>query len=122
MTFGPDESNGARVTSVEEFRQALDIFQGRGYHEVDTARFYGLGTQEDYTRQAGWKHRHLKLATKIQYPFQHGANAYDKVIESLETSLKVLDTDKIDIVYLHAAVCFTASLYTWDKCIPGAGA
>lgn len=86
---------------------------------MDTARVYGLGAQEDYTRQAGWKDRHLKLATKIQYPSQHGANTYDKVIESLETSLKVLDTDRVDIVYLHAAVWFTASLFTRDKCMPG---
>lgn len=30
MTFGPDESTGARITNVGEFAKVLDRFQSRG--------------------------------------------------------------------------------------------
>ncbi|KAL2152753.1 hypothetical protein VTH82DRAFT_5938 [Thermothelomyces myriococcoides] len=113
MTFGPDESAGARVTDVGEFSKVLDLFQSRGYHEVDTARIYVGGKQEAFTREAGWKERGLTLATKIKYPIEFGAtkyppagqggNTYEKVLESAELSLKELGTDSVDILYLHAA-------------------
>ena len=40
MTFGPDASAGARVTSLDEYNKCLDYFQSQGYNEVDTARTY----------------------------------------------------------------------------------
>lgn len=104
MTFGPDESTGARVTDLGEFGRALDAFQARGHGEVDTARMYVGGRQEAFTRAAGWRERGLALATKIQYPSQPGMNTHDKVLESMETSLRELETDCVDILYLHAAV------------------
>lgn len=103
MTFGPDESTGARITSVDEFGKVLDTFQARGYNEVDTARIYVGGKQEAFTREAKWKDRGLTLATKIHYPSEPGQNTYDKVLESLDTSLKELGTDTVDLLYLHAA-------------------
>lgn len=38
ITFGPDESAGARITSLDEYNRCLDYFQKEGYNEVDTAR------------------------------------------------------------------------------------
>jgi aryl-alcohol dehydrogenase-like predicted oxidoreductase len=104
MTFGPDESAGARITDAGEFGRVLDRFRARGYSEVDTARVYIGGKQEAFTRDAGWKDRGLTLATKIAYPNQPGANTYDKVLQSLDTSLKELGAECVDILYLHAAV------------------
>lgn len=104
MTFGPDESTGARITDIGEFAKILDLFQSRGYNEVDTARMYVGGKQEAFTREAGWKDRGLTLATKVQYPKEPGANTYDKVLESVDISLKDLGTECADILYLHAAV------------------
>lgn len=40
MTFGPDPSAGARITSLDEYNRFLDYFQSQGYNEVDTARAY----------------------------------------------------------------------------------
>ena len=97
MTFGPDESKGARITDLGEFNKVLDLFQARGYNEVDTARVYVGGQQEAFTREAKWKERGLTLATKIQYPNQPGSNTADKVIASLDTSLKELQTDSVDV-------------------------
>lgn len=40
MTFGPDSSTGARITSLDEYNKCLDYLQSQGYNEVDTARSY----------------------------------------------------------------------------------
>lgn len=109
MTFGPDEQAGARITTVDEYGKVLDLFQQRGYSEVDTARVYVNGKQEAFTREVGWKERGLTLATKVKYPKDLGDNTADKVAESVETSLKELGTDCVDLLYLHAAVCVTLS-------------
>lgn len=104
MTFGPDETTGARVTDVDEFGRVLDLFTSRGYGEVDTARVYVGGAQEAFSREAGWHDRGLTLATKVQYPGTPGTNTRANVAESVATSLRELGTDCIDILYLHAAV------------------
>ncbi|KAK1977474.1 aldo/keto reductase [Colletotrichum cereale] len=118
MTFGPKESDGARITDLDTFNKALDVFQKRGYSEVDTARVYIAGQQEAFTREANWKERGLTLATKVLYPMQAGSNAATKVFESVETSLKELGTDCVDILYLHAAdraTPFAETLEALDK-------
>lgn len=103
MTFGPDEHTGARITSVDDYASVLDLFQQRGYAEVDTARVYVGGKQEAFTREAHWRERGLTLATKVQYPSTPGSNAADRVVQSVETSLQELGTDCVDLLYLHAA-------------------
>lgn len=102
MTFGPDPKAGARITSLDDYKQQLDYLQSKGYNEIDTARSYIDGLQEGWTRQAGWKERGLKLATK-HYPFQPGEHKPENLRAAFETSLKELGTDQVDIFYLHAA-------------------
>ncbi|EXJ79234.1 oxidoreductase [Capronia epimyces CBS 606.96] len=103
MTFGPPgtESKGARITSLDEYKQTLDYFQSQGYNEVDTARAYIDGGQEAFTREAHWKERGLKLATKC-HPSNPGGHKPESLRATLETSLKELGTDTVDIFYLHA--------------------
>jgi aflatoxin B1 aldehyde reductase len=97
MTFGPDASEGAgaRITDIKVFNEALDVFQARGYSEVDTARVYVKGKQEAFTKEAKWQERGLTLATKIKYP-SPGDHSHDKVMESLDISLKELGADCVD--------------------------
>lgn len=102
MTFGPDENAGARITSLSEYNKCLDYLQSQGYNEVDTARIYIGGKQEAFTRDAKWKDRGLTLATKC-YPLEPGQHKPERLRQSLEASLKELDTDCVDIFYLHAA-------------------
>jgi aflatoxin B1 aldehyde reductase len=102
MTFGPTPEKGARITSLDEFNQQLDYLQSEGFNEVDTARSYVDGEQEGWTRQARWKERGLKLATKC-YPHVPGQHKPENLRQSLETSLKELGSDQVDIFYLHAA-------------------
>lgn len=97
MNFGPDRAAGARVTDIAQFNEALDLFQQRGYGELDTARVYARGKQEDFTRQARWKERGLALATKVKYPDTPGDNGNDGVVSSVETSLKELGADCVDV-------------------------
>lgn len=110
MTFGPDVSAGARITEVSELGRCLDRFQARGYNEVDTARVYTAGKQEAFTRAAGWKDRGLTLATKFKYPGADGDNAGVKVAESLETSLKELGTDCVDVSFFFFFWCLLSPL------------
>ncbi|OGE56226.1 hypothetical protein PENARI_c003G08678 [Penicillium arizonense] len=102
MTFGPSEAKGARITSLDEYNKCLDYFQQQGFNEVDTARIYIDGEQEAFTAKANWKSRGLTLATKW-YPHQPGFHKPDILRENLELSLKELQTDTVDIFYLHAA-------------------
>ncbi|KAI0022612.1 aflatoxin B1 aldehyde reductase member 2 [Xylariomycetidae sp. FL0641] len=116
MGLGPEGSPGARMTSLEDFRQALDIFQARGHRELDTARLYIGGQQEAFTRAAGWRERGLAIATKV-YPITPGLHAPERLTEQFETSLRELGTDCVDIFYLHApdrATPFAATLRACD--------
>ncbi|KAE8153849.1 NADP-dependent oxidoreductase domain-containing protein [Aspergillus avenaceus] len=117
MTFGPDESQGARITSLDEFNKCLDYLQQQGYNEVDTARIYVGGQQEAFTSQAKWKERGLTLATKW-YPKTPGAHKPSVLRENLEFSLRELGTDQVDIFYLHApdrSVPFSETLEEVNK-------
>lgn len=100
LTFGPSgtEPLGARLTGLDK---CLDYFQQQGFNEVDTARMYLDGKQEGYTAQAKWKERGLTLATKW-YPLTPGDHRKAVIREALERSLKELQTEQVDIFYLHA--------------------
>ncbi|ODH48978.1 hypothetical protein GX48_04911 [Paracoccidioides brasiliensis] len=102
MTFGPDPESSARITSLDETKKCLDYFQQQGYNEIDTARIYVGGKQEAFTAQAGWKERGLTIATKW-YPSKPGYHHANVVREKLKESLRDLQTDSVDIFYLHAA-------------------
>lgn len=71
--------------------------------EIDTARAYVDGKQENFTREAGWKERGLVLATKV-YPDKPGEHAPNVLTENFNTRLRELGTDCVDIFYLHAAL------------------
>ena len=60
------------------------------------------GKQEAFSAQAHWKERGLTLATKC-YPTVPGKHKAATIKEELAFSLKELDTDCVDIFYLHAA-------------------
>ncbi|KAK4634211.1 Aldo-keto reductase [Fulvia fulva] len=117
MTFGPDASGGARVTDLDTYKKVLDHFQSKGYNEIDTARVYVNGKQEAWTRDAAYKERGLTCATKW-YPHEDHAHSAEKIEEILNQSLKELDTQCVDIFYLHApdrTLPFTTPLKKLDE-------
>lgn len=118
MNFGPDVNAGGRITTLDEFNKCLDLLQQRGYNEIDTARLYMDGKQEEFTAATGWKEkRDLTLATKV-YPIQPGFHRREILRQQLSESLKALQTDSVDIFYLHAAdrsVPFAETLEAVDE-------
>jgi aryl-alcohol dehydrogenase-like predicted oxidoreductase len=109
MVVGPEDSPGARLKGVDNCTKAFDIFQERGYNEIDTARLYLGGKQEAFTREAKWKERNLKVATKA-YPITPGLHEADVLAATLETSLAELGTDCVD-VSLHSHPMLSISRY-----------
>ncbi|KAH9925633.1 NADP-dependent oxidoreductase domain-containing protein [Epithele typhae] len=110
MTFGKEGMDGVRISNVDDITAILDVFRAHGHTDVDTSRMYGLGTSEEWLAKADWKSRGLKIHSKIYpIPFVPPSIPYLKVIKhtpedlrlNLDLSLKALDTDSLDIFYLH---------------------
>ncbi|KZS98927.1 Aldo/keto reductase [Sistotremastrum niveocremeum HHB9708] len=108
MTFGEEGKEQARVHNLEDVKAILDVFQSHGHYEIDTARVYCGGTSEEYLGKIGWQERGLKMDTKL-YP-SPGRNAMlgsaishspEDLRKHLLASLKALNTDKIEMWYLH---------------------
>lgn len=108
MTIGKEGTEQARVHSLEEAASMLDTFQKYGHKEVDTARFYAGGTSEEYLARLDWQKRGLVMDTKYVstagrgLPGRQWTHKPEDLRESLMTSLKALNADKIDTWYLHA--------------------
>ncbi|MEB1611595.1 aldo/keto reductase [Xanthomonas campestris pv. campestris] len=105
MTFGEDWGWGA---DADEARRIFDAYADRGGNFIDTAVNYTNGGSE---RILGTllKHRRERfvLATKFTMArdpdnINAGGNHRLNLIRSVETSLRQLDTDRIDLLYLHA--------------------
>lgn len=109
MTFGEDWGWGA---SVEESRKIFDTFAEAGGNFIDTANGYTDGSSEKIVGELIAKDRErFVVATKYSFPLrmeeQKGdpnasGNHRKNLIQSLEGSLKRLNTDYIDLFWLHA--------------------
>lgn len=64
MTFGREGTEQARVFTQKDCEAILNIFQAHGHNEVDTARFYGEGTSDEFLGDLDWKKRGLVMDTK----------------------------------------------------------
>ena len=89
-------SPAGRVQAIETIHAALDA----GINLVDTAPGYGDGNSESIVGEALRGRRdEVVLATKVGY---HGSAA--GVRESVETSLRRLQTEAIDIIQFHGGM------------------
>ncbi|MGC6399002.1 aldo/keto reductase [Sphingomonas sp. FW199] len=105
MTFGSDWGWGA---DADEAGRIFDAYVDRGGNFIDTAVNYTDGTSERIlgTLIRGKRER-IVLATKATMSrdpanINSGGNHRLNLIRSVETSLRQLDTDRIDLLYLHA--------------------
>ncbi|MBW4663268.1 MAG: aldo/keto reductase [Chroococcus sp. CMT-3BRIN-NPC107] len=109
MTFGEDWGWGA---SKDESRQIFDAFVAAGGNFIDTANGYTDGSSEKIVGDfiASDRERFV-LATKYSFPLAmndktgnpNGSGNHRKnMMRSLEGSLKRLNTDYIDLFWLHA--------------------
>lgn len=104
MTFGSDWGWGA---DVDEARRIFDIYVDRGGNFIDTAINYTNGTAERLVGEfAADKRERLVIATKYTVTTRPGdpnagGNHRLNMVRSVEASLRQLDTDRIDLFYLH---------------------
>lgn len=109
MTFGEDWGWGA---SLDESRQIFNAFVNAGGNFIDTANGYTDGSSEKILGEfiASDRQRFV-VATKYSFPLQmnnangnpNGSGNHRKnMVQSLEGSLKRLNTDYIDLFWLHA--------------------
>lgn len=105
MTFGSDWGWGA---DTAEARRIFDAYVERGGNFIDTANHYTNGTSERLVGEFARERRErLVLATKYTLSTRpgdpnSGGNHRKSMVRSVEGSLQRLNTDYIDLLYLHA--------------------
>lgn len=105
MTFGADWGWGA---DKDEARKIFDTYIDRGGNFIDTASQYTDGSSEQLLGEFTSANREsLVLATKYTMLRRagdpnSGGNHRKSMIASVEASLRRLNTDYIDLLYLHA--------------------
>ena len=104
MTFGEDWGWGA---TKDESRKILDRFAEAGGNFVDTSNNYTNGTSEKYVGEFVAADRdHFVVATKYSLTERKddpnaGGNHRKNMRRSVEGSLRRLQTDYIDVLWLH---------------------
>ncbi len=107
MTFGEDLGWGS---SVAESQQIIDRFIELGGNFIDTANFYTRGHSEkiigDHVGRHSARRDRLVIATKFSgnlYPGDPngGGSGRKSIIAACENSLRRLQTDYIDLYWLH---------------------
>jgi len=113
MTFGTEVKWGADEATA---RGMFDEYVAKGGNFVDTADGYTAGTSErfigKFIAESGLRDR-IVLATKFTFNAQPGnpnagGNGRKNIYRAIEGSLKRLQTDYIDLYWLHA----------WDTMTP----
>jgi len=114
MTFGEDWGWGA---SKETSRKIFDAFVNAGGNFIDTSSNYTNGTAEKFVGEfVASQHDYFVVATKytLRRPgsdfkdLNAGGNHRKNMLRTVEESLKRLNTDHIDLLYLHM----------WDRTTP----
>jgi aryl-alcohol dehydrogenase-like predicted oxidoreductase len=111
MTFGVQASWGCDDASA---KQIFDHYVEKGGNALDTANFYAGGESERIVGRliAGCREQ-LVIATKYSLSMRRGdpnasGNHRKNMVQSVESSLQRLQTDYIDLFYLHM----------WDSTTP----
>jgi aryl-alcohol dehydrogenase-like predicted oxidoreductase len=105
MTFGEDWGWGA---SFDESKAIYEAFRSQGGNFIDTANIYTNGTSEKYLGELIASEREaIVVATKYSNGTPssdpNGAGNHRKrMVQSVEGSLKRLNTDYIDLLWVHS--------------------
>jgi aryl-alcohol dehydrogenase-like predicted oxidoreductase len=110
MIFGEDSD---RSTPADEAERLIHRFIEAGGNHIDTANVYAGGRSEEIVGRAIKDRRdQVVLATKVRFPTGKGRNeaglSRSHIMEAVHASLRRLDTDYIDLYYMHA----------WDPLTP----
>jgi aryl-alcohol dehydrogenase-like predicted oxidoreductase len=114
MTFGENWGSMLPGASKEEAKKIFDIFVNKGGNFIDTANIYQMGTSEKYIGELISSEREkFVLATKYTIttnpddPNASG-NHRKNLVQSVDASLKRLNTSYIDLLWVHV----------WDPLTP----
>lgn len=105
MTFGTEWGYGA---DKEESKKIFDLYASRGGNFLDTANRYTEGTSERWLGEFVKSDRdHFVVATKYTLRDRLGdpnfaGNHRKNMMRSVEESLRRMDTDFIDLLWVHA--------------------
>jgi len=105
MTFGEEWAIG---TGKNESKKIYDAFLNAGGNFIDTANRYTEGSSEKFLGEFIPSERNnLVIATKYTLYTQRGSvndggNHRKNLAQSIEGSLKRLNTEYVDLLYLHA--------------------
>src|SRR6202011_6184417 len=111
MTFGDDWGWGA---AKDEARKVYDAFREAGGNFIDTANMYTNGTSESFLGDFMKGHREsVAVATKYTNAAagadpNAAGNHRKSMVQAVEASLKRLQTDYIDLYWVHI----------WDQITP----
>jgi aflatoxin B1 aldehyde reductase len=110
VTFGSQADEKAAERMVA-------LFLDRGYREFDTAYSYCDGLTEEILGRILDRSRRQKisLATKI-HPMKGGGLTPGEIARQLETSLRRLKTEYVDLLYFHAPDLKTPIEATLEGC------
>lgn len=104
MTFGVGQAWGSDDAEAERI---FNLYVERGGNSIDTANFYANGGSERVVAKLvrGRRNRFV-IATKYTLTMRPGdpnasGNHRKNMIQSVEDSLQRLETDHIDLLYLH---------------------
>jgi aryl-alcohol dehydrogenase-like predicted oxidoreductase len=103
MIFGEETDRG--VTPADACRM-IDYYLDAGGNHFDIANVYAGGRAEEIVGKAlRGKRDRVVLATKVRWPMGNGPNdaglSRYHVFNAVESSLRRLGTDTIDVLYLH---------------------
>jgi aryl-alcohol dehydrogenase-like predicted oxidoreductase len=107
MTFGEDWGWGA---SREESKKIFEAFAGMGGNFIDTSGNYTNGTSEAFIGEFVSSERdRFVISTKYSlrvgkghaHDPNYGGNSRKSMLRAVEGSLKRLQTDHLDLLYLH---------------------
>lgn len=103
MIFGEQNERG---TSEAEALQIIDRYLDAGGNHIDTANVYVGGRSEEIVGKALKNRRYnVILATKVRFPMGSDRNdqglSRQHIMQQVEASLRRLQTDYIDLYYMH---------------------
>src|SRR5699024_5262437 len=109
MSFGDSEKwIHEWVLNEEDSRKIIKKARDLGINFFDTANVYSIGTSEEYLGRAlkdYVKREEVVIATKVHGRMHEGPNgqglARKAIMDEVEASLKRLETDYIDLLYIH---------------------
>ena len=103
MIFGEDSERG---TPKKEALKIIDQYISEGGNHLDTADVYAHGQSEIIVGEAIKNRRkEIIVSTKVRFKTHEDSNAEGlsrhHIVEGVNSSLKRLNTDYIDLLYLH---------------------